>query len=132
MSPHSQHHASIQGTVIRLLVTRFDRPGECNPEWPVQTPEGVKVPDVIWISAERLSRRGEAFASAVMPEIVVEVVSESNTAAEMEDKRRLYFEGGAVEVWLVSPDGTITFYDEHGAMDASRLAPDFPPRLPEP
>lgn len=61
-----------------------------------------------------------------MPEICIEVLSRSNTAAEMEDKRRLFFEGGAGEVWIVDADGRVTFYDANGTLEASKLAPDFP------
>jgi Uma2 family endonuclease len=37
------------------------------------------------------------------PDLVVEVLSPSNTAAEMRDKRKLCLENGSIEFWLVDP-----------------------------
>ena len=88
------------------------------------------MPDVVWISDERLDEApDEVAAQPVMPELCVEVLSPSNTPREMEEKRALYLSGGALEVWLVSPEGAVTFYDESGPLEASRLAPTFPAKL---
>jgi Uma2 family endonuclease len=38
------------------------------------------------------------------PELAVEVVSPSNSAAELARKRRLYFAAGAEQVWIVYPE----------------------------
>ena len=71
----------------------------------------VKVPDVVWISRERWEALpDDAEASPFAPEICVKVVSSAHTDAEMEEKRRLYFEGGAREVWLCDEGGQMTFY----------------------
>ena len=130
MSPHKLRHSRAQGRLMRLLVQHLGDRGEEIVEFAIETPKGVKVPDVVWISDERLARIPEdAAASPVVPEIVVEVLSAGNTVAEMEDKRRLYFDGGALEVWLVAVDGQVTFYDAAGRMEASRLAPSFPARV---
>jgi Uma2 family endonuclease len=87
----------------------------------------VKVPDVVWISKERLAEMpDDAEASPVMPEVVVEVLSEGNTDAELAAKRQLYFDEGAVEVWTCAADGTMTFHDETGAIEASAVVPSFP------
>jgi Uma2 family endonuclease len=61
-----------------------------------------------------------------MPEIVVEVLSGSNTRAGMEEKRRLYFEAGAREVWMCDPEGRLDFYSAAGELPASELMPSFP------
>jgi Uma2 family endonuclease len=101
-------------------------------EFAVHTSDGVKVPDVVWISAERRAEIPDgAEASPIMPELCVEVLSDSNTEAEMADKRRLYFEGGAKEVWLVSRKiGSnavqVRFFSAEGEIEQSQLAPDFP------
>lgn len=68
----------------------------------------------------------DAEASPVMPELVVEVLSPSNTRAEIEEKRRIYFAGGAQEVWTCDADGRMSFYDAGGEISRSRLAPAFP------
>jgi Uma2 family endonuclease len=46
--------------------------------------------------------RGDYFESA--PALAVEVISESNTAAQMDRKVEIYLSNGGVEVWLVYPD----------------------------
>ena len=44
------------------------------------------------------------------PEICVEVLSPTNSLAEMNEKRALYFEAGAHEVWICGLDGKMEFY----------------------
>lgn len=133
MSPPKPQHADAQGDIHTLLVTTAKPRGEgkVRPEYAVETSGGVKVPDVVWISAERRAAIPDgAEASPVAPEICVEVLSDSNTEAEMTEKRRLYFEAGAEEVWIVSQGGAARFYDTDGRLDASKRAPDFPQQLP--
>jgi Uma2 family endonuclease len=52
------------------------------------------------------------------PEICVEVLSPSNTTAEMETRACLG--AGAVEVWLVSHQGALRVLDAQGEQPASR------------
>jgi Uma2 family endonuclease len=66
--------------------------------------------------------------STLAPEICVEVMSDSNTAAEMDEKRALYREIGAEEVWVVDEDGHIRFFtDEEQAQSA--IAPECPNQI---
>ena len=130
LSPQKIYHSFSQSRTLKLLEKHVQADGEATIEFAVHTSEGVKVPDVVWISAERAAQiPADAEASLVMPEICVEVLSRSNTQAEMEEKRALFFEGGAEEVWVVDPDGHVTFYDENGALEASKRAPDFPKKV---
>jgi len=46
----------------------------------------------------------------------------------MEEKRTLYFEAGAQEVWICGLDGKMEFYTPDLAA-ASRLCPAFPGQL---
>ena len=127
LSPHKPQHGLRQARVLRLIDHHAPSPGESAVEFAVETRKGVKVPDVVWLSAERLARvPDDAEASPVVPDLVVEVLSEGNTESEITDKRRLYLDEGAREVWTCAPDGTLTFYDADGARDASALAPSFP------
>lgn len=126
LSPHKPRHSFQQGKVADLLRNELQQ-GEIAPELAVETPWGVKVPDVVWISAERLARIPEdAEASPVMPELVIEVLSRSNTRSEIEEKRRVYFAGGAEEVWTCDPEGKIDFHDRAGEIPRSRIVPSFP------
>jgi Uma2 family endonuclease len=59
-------------------------------------------------------------------EICVEVISPSNTKAEMEEKMALYFDAGAVEVWFCDENGKMRFVGKDGSLERSLLCPDFP------
>lgn len=127
LSPHKPVHSRQQSHILRLLDRHAPSSGEAVIEFAVETTEGVKVPDVVWISEERWAQIPDgAAASPVVPELCVEVVSTSNTGAEMDEKRRLYLEGGAREVWTCDLEGQVRFYDGDGERSSSRLAPSFP------
>ena len=61
----------------------------------------------------------------IAPEICVEVISPSNSMEEMFERRRLYFEKGAVEFWLCDEKGRMAFYDAAGPIPRSNLCPQF-------
>jgi Uma2 family endonuclease len=66
----------------------------------------VRIPDVCFISWERFPNRElprEPIPDLV-PDLAVEVLSESNTPAEMERKLHEYFTAGARLVWYVEPE----------------------------
>ncbi|MFP4227836.1 MAG: Uma2 family endonuclease [Salinivenus sp.] len=129
LSPHKPYHGFRQGTLVRLFGQHTES-GSIAVEFAVSTAKGVKVPDVVWMSDERAGQVSEdAEASPVMPEIVVEMLSEGNTASEMEEKRALYLHEGAEEVWTCTPDGTMTFYDASGRRETSALVPSFPSQV---
>ena len=97
---------------------------------PLVTLEGVKVIDVVWMSAGYF-RELEAKEPLVLeraPEICVEVLSPSNSKPEMEEKRALYFGAGAQEFWICGLDGKMEFYTADLSA-ASRLCPMFPGQL---
>jgi Uma2 family endonuclease len=69
-------------------------------------PGTVKIPDVSFISWERwpkkkLPRRP---IPALVPDLVVEVLSDTNTKAEMAAKLVKYFEAGVRLVWYIDPE----------------------------
>ena len=127
LRPHKPQHGLRQSRITDLLRDHLQDDGARAVEFAVETRKGVKVPDVVWLSAERLARVPEdAEASPVVPDLVVEVLSEGNTESEIAEKRRLYLDEGAREVWTCAPDGTLSFYDADGARDGSALVPSFP------
>ena len=68
---------------------------------PIQTSDNVKVPDVVWASKKTLKAYdNEVSHWSSAPEVCVEVMCPSNTEAEIEEKRALYLESGAQEVWF--------------------------------
>jgi len=129
MAPAKSHHAVLQGRIQRLLIRLLGERGEVIPECPVETSEGVKVADVAWISPERYESVKDQDAYRTAPELCVEVMSDSNSAREMQTKVRLYLEIGALEVWVCAPDGGIRFFDGSGERPSSALLPDFPSRV---
>ena len=67
----------------------------------------------------------QALASGENPELTHYVDSE----AELEERRRLDFEKGAVECWVCDLFGCRTFCDPAGELEQSRLCPKFPARI---
>lgn len=64
----------------------------------------VRAADVVFISYEHLPKDAsfEGY-SHIAPDLVVEVISPGNTAAEMEQKIREWFEFGVRLVWVIYP-----------------------------
>jgi Uma2 family endonuclease len=96
------------------------------PECAVDTSDGTKVPAVVWASEGKLKQYFDLASWPEAPEICVEVMSDTNTEAEMEAKRRLYFAKGALEVWLCSEQGQMTFFAPRGQIPTSALCPAYP------
>jgi Uma2 family endonuclease len=65
----------------------------------------VRIPDVAFISWDRLPEGelpDEAIANRV-PELAVDVLSETNTAKEIALKLQDYFKNGVKLVWIITP-----------------------------
>ena len=74
----------------------------------------VRMPDVAFASWDRMPgrRRPTGAVAGFAPDLAVEVLSPSNTPAEMARKRREYFAAGVRLVWEVDPRSrTVTVYD---------------------
>jgi Uma2 family endonuclease len=128
MSPVKIKHSFYQGRIQRLLESLL-KTGEVMPECAIDTSDGVKVADVVWCSAERFDRIQEQVSASIAPEICIEVKSSGNTLDEMEFKQRLYFEAGAIEVWICNEQGQITFSNDRSELAQSLLVPNFPDRI---
>lgn len=65
----------------------------------------VKTPDVSFISWGRFPEQPlpRTPVPSLVPDLAVEVLSESNTADEMEFKLNRYFEAGVLLVWYIEP-----------------------------
>ena len=65
----------------------------------------VRYPDVSFVSWDRVP--GDEFPedpiAAVIPDLAVEVLSESNTSAEIELKLDHYFDAGVRSAWIIDP-----------------------------
>lgn len=68
-----------------------------------RNPDTVREPDVSFLGTERLKGQDlDAFLEGA-PDLAVEVLSPSNTAAEMREKMTDYFGAGCRVVWIVDP-----------------------------
>jgi Uma2 family endonuclease len=125
--PPPPAHGSFQAMICYLLTDLMVR-GRVLTECPISTADGVKAADVAWASPKRMRELGNRACFPQAPEICVEVLSPSNTEAEIQEKARLYFDAGALEVWLCGGGGAMTFLarSAHAPARSSRLCPQFP------
>jgi len=123
-------HADRQGQIMTLLIQLLPA-GRTMPECPISTADGVKAVDVAWLASGRAEFRERPLLLTNAPEICVEVFSPSNTASEIDEKRALYFDAGASEVWICNLDGSMSFFvrPDH-QVSASPLCPAFPRIIP--
>ncbi len=124
-------HAGFQSEIVRALhrcLPEGKALGECR----ISTSEGIKGADAAWISQARRRRAVNNDLLVIAPEICVEILSAANTRAEMDEKKALYFEAGADEVWLCDRKGRMFFFLKSApevAAEASGLCPAFPLKL---
>ena len=133
MPPPGFFHSRFQARVMLLLDQFLGERGSAQPECPLSTSGGVKGIDVIWISHERLKTALDGQLLKQAPEICVEVVSPTNTRPELLEKKRLYFEAGAEEVWICGEDGSLSFFLRSAPNEeapGSDFCPTFPTQLP--
>ncbi len=90
MSPMKVIHSLLQGEIERLL-SRLITGGKVFPECAIATEKGTKVADVVWVSDGRLQQIKYEIECSIAPEICIEVLSDSNTEAEMMAKKTALF-----------------------------------------
>ncbi|MDR3553327.1 MAG: Uma2 family endonuclease [Syntrophobacteraceae bacterium] len=129
MAPASYAHGRYQARINGW----FERHGEGDKtavECPIQTSKGTRVADVVWASAAFHKKHGvRKPALPDSPEVVIEIESPSNSAAELEQKRLLYFEKGAEEFWLCDENGNMRFFNPDGELERSVLFGEFPEHI---
>jgi Uma2 family endonuclease len=125
LTPRTNTHGLLQMLIGSLLGQQLTG-GACISECSVLTTQGVKVADVAWVSKAFLEQYAQVTPFPVSPEICVEIVSPSNSTAEIIEKIGLYSAKGAREVWTCNLQGAMRFYDAEGALVRSKLVPEFP------
>jgi Uma2 family endonuclease len=128
--PPVPSHGSFQleiGHLLRQLMPNGRTLTEC----PISTADGVKAADVAWASPECMRELGDRVCFPRAPEICIEVLSPSNTEAEMQEKLALYFDAGAREVWLCSASGAMSFLGQDASrhLSGSKICPQFPRQI---
>lgn len=128
MAPTKVYHSIYQGEIAYRLHALAPT-GKAIVECAIATRKGTKVADVAWASPERVAIIWSEAECSIAPELCVEGLSSANTDREMRTKRQLYFERGALEVWMCDAHGHLTFFDSVGQREQSGLFPDFPTRI---
>jgi Uma2 family endonuclease len=97
----------------------------------------VRIPDVAFAGWDQFPNRElpEEGAPEIVPELAAEVLSKSNTAAEMSRKLREYFRAGSRLVWLIDPQTkTVAVYTSptrskvltsNDSLDGGKVLPGF-------
>jgi Uma2 family endonuclease len=97
----------------------------------------VRIPDVAFASWDRIPGRviPKEPVPSLTPDLVIEVLSESNTPAEMERKRGEYFDSGVRLIWeadlelrvvtVFTREGNVTILDATRTLDGGDVLPGF-------
>lgn len=125
MSPTKVYHSFYQAKLSGLLYKHLTK-GEALVECAIHTQQGTKVADTAWAFEKRFNQIRDEIQCSVAPEICIEVLSDSNTQQEMYIKKQLYFDNGAVEVWLCNSQGKLRFFTMKEELNRSCIAPHFP------
>nr|VFK58836.1 MAG: Putative restriction endonuclease [Candidatus Kentron sp. UNK]VFK68594.1 MAG: Putative restriction endonuclease [Candidatus Kentron sp. UNK] len=128
MSPATNARGFYQASLIHRLAT-LPVAGYPISKCGIQTKKGVKVADVAWGSHEFFQRNKLENPYLESPEIVIEIISPTNSRKEMKEKKERYFSAGAREVWLCGEDGNMTFLSEEETLAGSRIIQGFPDKI---
>ncbi|MCY3920122.1 MAG: Uma2 family endonuclease [Chloroflexi bacterium] len=104
--------------------------------WLARDPDTVREPDIAFTSVQRLPLDAwNTGYSEVVPDLVVEVVSPSDSPRELHDKARMWLSHGVRLVWVVHPatrtvdahsaGGAIVTLAENEALDGGDVLPGF-------
>jgi Uma2 family endonuclease len=107
LPPAKLIHMEVARRIHVLLMRAVDKAGTSAKLGEVYFETGYKFSARAWLQPDvsipyRDQPRGDYFESA--PALAVEVISESNTAAQMARKVKIYLTNGSAEVWLVYPN----------------------------
>jgi len=131
MAPASGVHGLLAGEIFTLLKTSVDANGRgiCFPgNTGFQLPgleDTVRSPDVAFVRADRLARKNiGAGWVPVAPDLVVEVLSPSETVTTLDEKWRDYRAAGTTLMWVIDPAERTVTVREAGAPDRRLTASD--------
>lgn len=142
MSPASTRHGRVANKVAFLL-TQFVLQHELGVVYAAETgfklaenPDTVRAADAAFVTRDRIPAEGEPEGYwAIAPDLVVEVVSPSDAARNVQSKVKNWLEAGCRLVWVVYPDTqTVTEYrslaevrvlTNEETLDGGSVLPDF-------
>lgn len=130
--PPAPAHGNRQSRIAALLIHLLAE-GQVVTECPLSTSDGVKAIDVAWLAPGCEAEVESSTCLARAPEVCVEVISPSDTGAEIDEKVALYFDAGAREGWVCGLDGKFAFYigSAGNRCASSTLCPQFPTAIPK-
>ena len=98
-------------------------------------PDTVRAPDLAFVNRERSDLIGRRGYSALVPNLVAEVLSPDDRAAEVLEKVAQWLDAGVEIVWVVDPDrhevrvhrgdGTLTVLSRNDRLDGEAVLPGF-------
>lgn len=94
------------GNIAKRLIQEFPE-GHLAFNVPVETPEGIIMVDVGWTSHSRMQAMRTRPTWSGAPDIAVCVVSKDRSEAEANRNLSILMRAGAIESWIVMPDGRI-------------------------
>ncbi|MCB1021976.1 MAG: Uma2 family endonuclease, partial [Acidobacteria bacterium] len=109
MSPVNPRHGRVVGRLsARVVDYAFDHDlGDVyvgDTGWRLErSPDTVLAPDIAFVRKDRLAEVDEVGFPETYPDLAIEVLSPSNTAAEMMLKLEIYSSCGVSAVWIVEP-----------------------------
>lgn len=108
MSPSNYPHGRLAGRIFRYLENYAEarQLGEASVEvgfYPANDRTTLLAPDVAFITTARLPDSNDYSYIGFMPDLAVEIVSPSNTRAELNRKAMIFLENGTRLVWIVNP-----------------------------
>lgn len=113
-------HSRVQSALRDRLNSRAEGAGRAESEFAFRAlPEyELRAADVAYIGAHRYRAMADDDNLRGSPDLVVEVLSPSNTQRELREKGALCLNTGSVEFWIVDPDReTVTVYTSGDRID---------------
>ncbi|MGA2737738.1 MAG: Uma2 family endonuclease [Bryobacteraceae bacterium] len=123
LSRPKMKHAKLQLRLVRLLGPKSEHLGVVGTEVAFRAlPEyDLRGADVAYVSRERWDASSDDDNLRGSPELAIEVLSPSNTRAEIREKAALCLSTGAQEFWVVDPEReTITVARQDGVTTVYR------------
>jgi Uma2 family endonuclease len=106
MSP-KRFHASLQAELLLFLRNLFEGKGFVYPEWEIvlqrHGQDWCPVPDLTYISIEKLPTNVGNELCPVPPELAIEIMPEGQTFREFVAKAGDYLNADVLRVWIIDP-----------------------------
>jgi len=132
------------GALLHAFVKRYRLGEVTGPDGTMRLMPGlVLIPDIAFTCRARLPKKGQPRSSIpdLAPDLAVEILSKSNTKAEIKRKLQEYFAAGVRLVWLIDPKSrsaivhtspkTMTRLGPDQALDGGAVLPGFTLALAE-